>query len=90
MDLALRAGLLPAESASCRFGFVLGKRMTLPRRTNALHLPGSRRAERYGIRADLPKGNLSGYWSRRIDSTNRLVYTVDDGSLVIVSCRFHY
>mgnify|MGYP006304235845 CR=1 FL=1 len=36
------------------------------------------------------KGNLSGYWSRRIDSTNRLVYTVDDHSLVIISCRFHY
>ena len=36
------------------------------------------------------KGNLSGYWSRRIDSTNRFVYTVDDHSLVIISCRFHY
>ena len=36
------------------------------------------------------KGNLSGYWSRRIDSTNRLVYTVDDSVLVIISCRYHY
>lgn len=36
------------------------------------------------------KANLSGYWSRRIDDTNRLVYTVEDDSLVIISCRYHY
>lgn len=36
------------------------------------------------------KANLSGYWSRRIDDVNRLVYTVDDDSLVIISCRYHY
>ena len=34
--------------------------------------------------------NLSGFWSRRIDDTNRLVYTVDAESLVIISCRYHY
>jgi len=36
------------------------------------------------------KANLSGYWSRRIDDTNRLVYTVQDNALVIISCRYHY
>lgn len=36
------------------------------------------------------KANLSGFWSRRIDETNRLVYTVDDNQLVIISCRYHY
>jgi len=36
------------------------------------------------------KGNLSGYWSRRIDDTNRLVYTVENGTLVIIACRYHY
>ncbi|MGY8527517.1 Txe/YoeB family addiction module toxin [Paracidovorax citrulli] len=36
------------------------------------------------------KGNLSGFWSRRIDDVNRLVYLADDESLRIVSCRFHY
>lgn len=36
------------------------------------------------------KGSLSGYWSRRIDSSNRLVYAVEDGMLVIISCRYHY
>ncbi len=34
--------------------------------------------------------NLSGFWSRRIDDVNRLVYTVDDNALAIVSCRYHY
>lgn len=36
------------------------------------------------------KENLSGFWSRRIDQENRLVYAVDDDHLTIISCRFHY
>ncbi|WP_019505331.1 Txe/YoeB family addiction module toxin [Pleurocapsa sp. PCC 7319] len=36
------------------------------------------------------KENLSGFWSRRIDDTNRLVYAVDDNYLTIISCHFHY
>ncbi|MDJ0731293.1 MAG: Txe/YoeB family addiction module toxin [Crocosphaera sp.] len=36
------------------------------------------------------KENLSGFWSRRIDETNRLVYVVDDDYLTIISCRYHY
>ena len=36
------------------------------------------------------KENLSGFWSRRIDESNRLVYAVDDGQLTIISCRYHY
>ena len=35
-------------------------------------------------------GALAGYWSRRIDKTNRLVYAVEGGVITIVSCRFHY
>ena len=34
--------------------------------------------------------NLSGFWSRRIDETNRLVYAVDNNFLTIISCRYHY
>ena len=34
--------------------------------------------------------NLSGFWSRRIDDTNRLVYAVDENFLTIISCRYHY
>ncbi|MGK7898942.1 MAG: Txe/YoeB family addiction module toxin [Xenococcus sp. (in: cyanobacteria)] len=36
------------------------------------------------------KENLSGFWSRRIDETNRLVYAIDDDYLTIISCRYHY
>lgn len=35
-------------------------------------------------------GNLSGYWSRRIDQTHRLVYRADDDDLVVLQCRYHY
>ena len=36
------------------------------------------------------KENLTGFWSRRIDDTNRLVYAVDDAAITIISCRYHY
>ena len=36
------------------------------------------------------KENLSGFWSRRIDESNRLVYVVDNHQLTIISCRYHY
>ncbi len=36
------------------------------------------------------KENLSGFWSRRIDDTNRLVYCVDGNNLVIIACRYQY
>ena len=36
------------------------------------------------------KETLAGFWSRRIDETNRLVYTVDHKQLTIISCRYHY
>jgi len=36
------------------------------------------------------KHQLSGYWSRRIDDKHRLVYKVEDGTLLIAQCRDHY
>lgn len=36
------------------------------------------------------KGELSGFWSRRIDDTNRFVYRISSGVLEILSCRGHY
>lgn len=36
------------------------------------------------------RGELSGYWSRRIDAANRLAYRASDAELVIIACRFHY
>ncbi len=35
------------------------------------------------------KHELSGLWSRRITKEHRLVYSVSDQEIVIVSCKFH-
>ena len=34
--------------------------------------------------------NFSGFWSRRIDEANRLIYRVDGDDLVVIACRYHY
>ncbi len=36
------------------------------------------------------KENLSGYWSRRIDDTNRLVYKINNEQIEIIQCKGHY
>jgi toxin YoeB len=36
------------------------------------------------------KGDLSGYWSRRITDEHRLVYRVYSDRIHILQCRFHY
>lgn len=36
------------------------------------------------------KGNFSGWWSRRIDESNRLIYRITVGQIEIAQCRSHY
>lgn len=36
------------------------------------------------------RGDLTGYYSRRIDDVNRLVYQVTNTELQIIACRYHY
>lgn len=36
------------------------------------------------------KGELSGYWSRRIDDEHRLVYRANDAEIKILKARYHY
>lgn len=36
------------------------------------------------------KNDLSGYWSRRIDEVNRLVYRIRENVIEIIQCRSHY
>lgn len=36
------------------------------------------------------KGDLQGYWSRRITSEHRLVYKYENNKLFIAACRYHY
>ena len=60
------------------------------RRINAL-IRDIERGSFDGIGSPEPlKGDLSGFWSQRIDQTNRLVYRVSGGVLEILSCRGHY
>ena len=34
-------------------------------------------------------GNLSGFWSRRIDNKNRIVYRIKNNQIEIVQCGSH-
>ena len=36
------------------------------------------------------KENLSGFWSRRIDDKDRLIYKIDEKNIYILACRYHY
>lgn len=36
------------------------------------------------------RGELSGFWSRRIDREHRLVYRIKDDDVEIIACRYHY
>lgn len=36
------------------------------------------------------KGNLKGLWSRRINHEHRLVYIVEETTIIIVDCKGHY
>ena len=36
------------------------------------------------------KGNYSGYWSRRNDDVNRIVYKITNNTIIIISCKGHY
>ncbi|MBU4316103.1 MAG: Txe/YoeB family addiction module toxin [Proteobacteria bacterium] len=62
---------------------------TLKRINNLIN--GTMRQPFEGIGKPEPlRENLSGFWSRRIDDTNRLVYAIDDDFVTIISCRYHY
>jgi len=37
-----------------------------------------------------PRGQLSGWWSRRLTQEHRLVYKPSDDGLLIAQCRYHY
>lgn len=51
--------------------------------------------EREGVSSGLGKpealkDNLSGFYSRRIDEVNRLVYRLNDDVIEVASCKGHY
>lgn len=36
------------------------------------------------------KNEFQGFWSRRIDETNRIIYRIDNEQIIIVQCKTHY
>lgn len=36
------------------------------------------------------KGDFSGWWSRRIDNCNRLIYRIKNNTVEILACKGHY
>lgn len=60
------------------------------RRINAL-IRDIQRSPFDGIGKPEPlRENRSGWWSRRIDDINRIVYKFESGQIVIAQCRTHY
>ena len=35
-------------------------------------------------------GNLTGFWSRRINDKDRLIYRTNENNVSILACRYHY
>lgn len=35
-------------------------------------------------------GDLAGFWSRRINEKDRLIYKLENNQIYILSCRYHY
>ena len=62
----------------------------LIKRINQL-IKGTTRSPFEGIGKPEPlKGDLAGYWSRRITHEHRMVYSATESELVIIALRFHY
>ena len=50
-----------------------------------------KRNEFAGIgKPELLKNDFSGFWSRRIDEANRIVYRIVNEQIEIVQCKGHY
>ncbi len=74
--------------------FWAGEDIDVLRKVNAL-TQGARRTPFIGQgKPEALKGDLKGFWSRRITQEHRLVYSVDgkgpDQRITIVQCRYHY
>lgn len=63
---------------------------TLLRRINALIMEIQRHPFTGTGKPEPLRGDLSGYWSRRIDDRNRLVYRVEGDEVTIAQCGGHY
>jgi len=60
------------------------------RRLNALIKQCSRDPFRGLGKPEPLKGELAGWWSRRLTQEHRLVYRIEGDALLIAQCRYHY
>jgi toxin YoeB len=61
------------------------------KRINALIKDIERYGDGIGIgKPELLKYDYQGWWSRRIDDANRIVYRIENDALIILQCRSHY
>jgi toxin YoeB len=82
--------LIFTESAWSDYQWFQERDRQLLKRINAL-IKDVVRSHFEGIgKPEALKADLSGFWSRRINEEHRLVYTIKEGDVVIVACRYHY
>ena len=78
------------ENAWCDYTYWQTQDRKTLKRINAL-IEDACRNGNTGIGKPEPlRGDLQGFWSRRINEKDRLVYRVNGDALEILSCRFHY
>lgn len=66
------------------------KNKNVPKRINQL-VKDIKRNPYEGIgKPEALKGNLSGFWSRRITDEHRIVYAIKEDAVIIISCKGHY
>ena len=78
------------EKAWDQFCDVLQSNMRMAKRIQALLQSIERNSYNCIGKPEPLKGDLAGKWSVRIDEKNRIVFSIEDGSLVIYSCAGHY
>ena len=78
------------EKAWDQFCEVLQSNMRMAKRIQALLQSIERNGYNCIGKPEPLKGDLAGKWSVRIDEKNRIVFSIEDGSLVIYSCAGHY
>ena len=72
------------------FEWFLDKDMRLAKRIRELLKDVLRHPEEGIGKPERLKFQLTGSWSRRISKEHRLVYKIEQNSIVVISCRYHY
>lgn len=79
-----------SEDAWCDYLYWQGQDKKTLKRINLI-LQDISRSGFDGIGKPEPlKGELSGFWSRRIDDCNRIVYRISGDNIEIIQCKGHY